>query len=59
MKYLPNSNNRQIVLDKREKFSTKFALIFKLIVCTHYTKLPQVQYNKLPESNEKFNECNH
>ena len=42
------------MLDKREKLSTKFAMVFELIFCAQSTRLSHVRYDKLPQSNEIF-----
>ena len=48
------------MLDEREEFSTKFALLDELIFCVHMnTRLPHVWYDKLPQSNEEFSKWNY
>ena len=42
------------MLDKREKFSVKFALVFELTSCAHNTRLPHFRYDKLLQNNEKL-----
>ena len=47
------------MLDKRDKISIKYALVFEFIFCAHNTRLPQLRYDKLPQSNEKFPKLNY
>ena len=43
----------------KSKMNVKLAPLFKLIPYAHNPRLPQVRYDKLPQSNGKIRKCNY